>query len=85
MDGLITVSDNIIPCTQAQSDASTCLSAREYWNFRDPPSANTTKMCREYGDGGDLGEDNLCSISVKTNTANDAHWKVSHSWLTRKG
>ncbi|KZW03567.1 alpha/beta-hydrolase [Exidia glandulosa HHB12029] len=37
----------------------------EYWNYRDPPSANTTKKCR---DREDALEDEECSVSVKTNT-----------------
>ncbi|KZW03566.1 alpha/beta-hydrolase [Exidia glandulosa HHB12029] len=46
----------------------------EYWNYRDPPSANTTKQCRDTGDSL-LGEDEKCSISVKTHTVNAAHFK----------
>ncbi|EJD42537.1 alpha/beta-hydrolase [Auricularia subglabra TFB-10046 SS5] len=46
----------------------------EYWNYRDPPRANTTKQCRDTGDEL-VGEDEKCSISVKTRTVNPAHFR----------
>ncbi|KAH7098675.1 alpha/beta-hydrolase [Auriculariales sp. MPI-PUGE-AT-0066] len=45
----------------------------EYWAYKDPPSAKNTEKCRLYGND-NFFEDERCSVSVKTNEVNGAHF-----------
>ncbi|KZV86175.1 alpha/beta-hydrolase [Exidia glandulosa HHB12029] len=45
----------------------------EYWTHSDPPSAETTTACQEFGEQV-VGEDEACSISVNTHLPNVDHY-----------